>query len=44
MPGATVRNGEQTKDEMMNGFVFFLDANERLGLDIDGKTGRAKRP
>jgi thiol-disulfide isomerase/thioredoxin len=41
-PKATVRDGLQTFHEMMNGFVFFVDANEKLGLDIDGKTGRAK--
>jgi hypothetical protein len=41
-PKATVRDGQQTFHEMMNGFVFFLDANEKLGLDIDGKTGRPK--
>jgi hypothetical protein len=27
----------------MNGFVFFVDPNEKLGLDIDGKTGRARK-
>jgi hypothetical protein len=41
-PKVTVRLGEQTADEMMNGFVFFLDAGEKLGLEIDGKTGRPK--
>ena len=41
-PRATVRDGRQTFDEMMNGFVFFIDANEKLGLDIDGTTGRVK--
>jgi peroxiredoxin len=38
----TVRLGQQTFDEMMNGFVFFVDAKERLELDIDGKTGRPR--
>ncbi|MFO0843043.1 MAG: redoxin domain-containing protein [Gemmataceae bacterium] len=42
-PKATVRDGQQTFHEMMNGFVFFVDANEKLGLDIDGKTGLAKK-
>ena len=41
-PKATVRDGPQTYHEMMNGFVFFVDANEKLGLDIDGKTGRVR--
>jgi hypothetical protein len=41
-PKVTVRDGPQTFHEMMNGFVFYLDANEKLGLDIDGKTGRAR--
>jgi thiol-disulfide isomerase/thioredoxin len=39
-PKATVRDGQQTFHEMMNGFAFFVDADERLGLEIDGKTGR----
>jgi mono/diheme cytochrome c family protein len=45
-PKATVRDGQQTFHEMMNGFVFFVDADEKLGLEIDGKTGRvmAKSP
>lgn len=41
-PKATVRDGQQTFHEMMNGFVFFVDADEKLGLKIDGKTGREK--
>jgi hypothetical protein len=41
-PKATVKDGLQTFHEMMNGFVFFIDATEKLGLDIDGKTGRAR--
>jgi hypothetical protein len=41
-PKATVRDGRQTFHEMMNGFVFFVDAGEKLGLDIDGKTGRVR--
>jgi thiol-disulfide isomerase/thioredoxin len=41
-PKATVKDGLQTFHEMMNGFVFFVDANEKLGLDIDGRTGRPK--
>ena len=41
-PKATVRDGQQTHQEMMNGFVFYVDANEKLGLEVDGKTGRVK--
>ena len=41
-PKATVRDGQQTFNEMMNGFVFYVEANEKLGLEIDPKTGRAK--
>ena len=41
-PKATVRDGQQTHQEMMNGFVFYVEAGERLGLDIDGTTGRVK--
>lgn len=41
-PKATVRDGQQTHQEMMNGFVFYVEANEKLGLEIDGKTGRVK--
>ncbi|MFO0809882.1 MAG: redoxin domain-containing protein [Gemmataceae bacterium] len=41
-PKVTVRDGPQTHDEMMNGFVFYVDANEKLNLTIDPATGRAK--
>jgi thiol-disulfide isomerase/thioredoxin len=41
-PTAAVREGQQTRDEMMNGFVFFTYADEQLNLDIDPKTGRVK--
>jgi len=39
-PKATVRDGQQTHEEMLNGFVFYVDANEKLGLKIDLKTGK----
>jgi thiol-disulfide isomerase/thioredoxin len=39
-PTATVRDGLQTHQEMMNGFFFYVDANEQLNLKIDAKTGR----
>lgn len=38
-PKATVKDGLQTRDEMLNGFVFYADANEHLNLKIDPKTG-----
>jgi thiol-disulfide isomerase/thioredoxin len=42
-PKATVRNGPQTHDEMMYGFFFYTDADEKLGLDIDPKTGMIRK-
>ncbi len=42
-PKATVRDGPQTYHEMMNGFVFYTDANEKLNLKIDPRTGRVKK-
>jgi hypothetical protein len=41
-PSATVRDGPQTHHEMMNGFLFYVDANEKLNLTIDPKTGRSR--
>jgi thiol-disulfide isomerase/thioredoxin len=41
-PKATVKDGPQTYNEMMNGFVFFTDANEKLNLDIEPKTGHVR--
>jgi hypothetical protein len=41
-PKATVRDGPQTYQEMMNGFVFWVDAQEKLDLSIDPKTGQAQ--
>lgn len=43
-PDATkpVKDGPQTYHEMLNGFMFYIDANEKLGLTIDPKTGRPK--
>lgn len=35
-----VKDGPQSYQEMLNGFVFYLDAAEKLGLDIDPTTGR----
>lgn len=42
-PDATVKDGPQTKDEMMNGFIFYVDANEQLNLQIDPKNGKVIR-
>jgi mono/diheme cytochrome c family protein len=39
-PAVTVRSGLQTYHEMMNGFFFYVAADEDLKLDIDPKTGR----
>ena len=41
-PKATVRDGLQTTSEMMNGFFFYVRADEDLKLSIDAKTGRVK--
>jgi hypothetical protein len=40
---ATVKDGPQTYNEMLNGFVFYVDANEKLGLVVDEKTGAVKK-
>jgi peroxiredoxin len=39
-PKATVKDGQQSHEEMLNGFVFYVDANEKLNLNIDSTTGR----
>jgi hypothetical protein len=41
-PGATVRFGQQTVDEMMLGFLFYVEAQERMGLVVDPASGRAR--
>ncbi len=41
-PKATVRNGPQTHHEMMYGFFFYTEADEKLGLRIDPKNGTSK--
>jgi thiol-disulfide isomerase/thioredoxin len=41
---ATVKEGDQTYEEMMYGFVFFTEDNENLNLTIDPKTGYEVRP
>jgi thiol-disulfide isomerase/thioredoxin len=42
-PKATVRNGPQTYHEMMYGFFFYTEANEKLELRIDPKTGTVQK-
>ena len=42
-PKATVEYGPQTVDEMFNGFVFYVDQNELLQINVDPKTGRVKK-
>jgi thiol-disulfide isomerase/thioredoxin len=41
-PSATVKDGPQTYHEMLNGFVFYTDAEEQLNLDVDPKTGKVR--
>jgi hypothetical protein len=41
-PKAIVRDGPQTRHEMMNGFFFYVNADEDLKLEIDPKTGRKR--
>ena len=42
-PKVTVRDGLQTTSEMMNGFFFYVRAEDNLNLAIDEKTGRVKK-
>ena len=39
-PKATVREGQQTYEEMMYGFFFYTDDAEQLNLRVDPATGR----
>jgi hypothetical protein len=41
-PSDTVRDGQQTYQEMMYGYIFYTKDKEHLNLEIDTKTGRAK--
>ena len=41
-PAATVRDGQQTIQEMMYGFVFYTKDDEQLDLRIDTATGQAQ--
>ncbi len=40
-PKATVREGQQTFQEMLNGVMFYLDEGEQLNLKVDPATGKA---
>jgi penicillin-binding protein 1A len=42
-PKRTVPWGQQTYDEMFNGFMFFVDDNESLEIEVDPKSGIQKR-
>ncbi len=42
-PKKKVTFGQQTRDEMMNGYFFYTDANEKLNLQIDPKTGHVRK-
>jgi thiol-disulfide isomerase/thioredoxin len=42
-PKVTVRMGQQTHEEMMNGFFFYVKEHEKLGYQMDGATGRVKK-
>ena len=42
-PKTTVYMGQQTHEEMMNGFFFYIKQHENLNLEIQGSTGRAKK-
>lgn len=43
-PKAEVKEGQQTYQEMMYGFVFYTDDDENLNLHIDPKTGHVAKP
>jgi hypothetical protein len=41
-PSASVRDGQQTYQEMMYGYMFYTKDNEHLGLKVDLANGHAK--
>jgi hypothetical protein len=41
-PLTTVKDGPQTYHEMMNGFMFYTHADEKLNLEIDPKSGKVE--
>ncbi|WP_437223850.1 redoxin family protein [Planctomicrobium sp. SH661] len=42
-PTVTVKEGDQSFDEMMYAFLFYTDDDEQLNLDIDPKTGHVRK-
>jgi thiol-disulfide isomerase/thioredoxin len=42
-PKRTVPWGQQTYDEMFNGFVFFVDETEQLNVAVNPKNGQVKK-
>jgi hypothetical protein len=38
-PQATVKEGQQTFEEMMYGFFFFYDADQEMNLQVDSTSG-----
>jgi thiol-disulfide isomerase/thioredoxin len=43
-PTATVKEGDQTFEEMMYGFVFYIEDDENLDIAVDPKTGHVIKP
>lgn len=43
-PARAVRFGQETTDEMMYGFLFYVARDERLGLSVDAASGRVVAP
>jgi hypothetical protein len=41
-PKKMVGYGPQTVDEMFNGYVFYVDQDETLNIEVDPKNGRLK--
>jgi hypothetical protein len=37
-----VRDGPQTRHEMMNGYVFYTETAEQLNLNINPRTGHVR--
>ena len=43
-PSKTVREGQQTHQEMNYGFFFYTDEGEKLEVEVDPRTGQALKP
>ncbi len=41
-PNRTVPYGQQSYDEMFNGYMFFVDEHEQLNLKVDARTGTVR--